>query len=444
MRLCVFNHCARIYCLTVRCDAALDDRVGLTLFALVGSAALLAVAFVSGRCRTQLGVLVGVLLAVPCILHLIRHERDVQSGIAEERDVAALHAHRCWDRQRCLHGFSVFVWQKDNSTAHNVPWWTPPADVAIAPDPDRACAVVVPRSLRKDEWRAPSWVAKLPGWRGGRNHVFIDQSDHGTTWAERRAHLGCAALAQSHMELTNYVHELDISLPLEGSRLGVGALDGLHAALAATPAASRPYWLTFRGTTYPKPGEAGSGRTSLLDLARLSTARRPVVVVEQCFRIHGIPPEQRAFCESLDRSKESAPPYLALFNSTFALVPGGRQPASFRLNEVMAAACIPVFVSGDERTSSPYVRPFDTKVDWGAISLHFPFGERAEVILATLEAIPKSKLLRMQLGVRQAWSRHFAPSRVARTFYGLVRERSYRGAGDVVGETSGGDARVVR
>ena len=424
MRLCIFGHCAHIYCITVRCDAALDDLTALTRFALAASLLLAAAAIFSIRCRAQLGMLAGTLLALLCTLHLIRQEREQQFRISEAREVAALHTHRCWDRQRCLRGFSVFVWHNGSSNHKQTPWWTPPPDIATAPSADSACAVVVQRQV--SDWQAPSWAAALPGWRDGRNHIFIDQSDQGTSWEVRRAHLGCALVAQSHMELTNYIHDLDISLPLEGSRLpgGEAALDKLHASLASTPATARPYWLTFRGTTY-----AGSGRTGLLNLSRLSTARQKVVVVEECHKVHQLH-EHRAFCASLDRGMKASPPYTVLLNSTFALVPGGRQPASFRLNEVMAAACIPVFVSGDERTSSPYVRPFNTKIDWGSISLHFAFGETAEVIHATLAALPKEKLHHMQEGVRRAWRKFLAPSRVSRTFYELVRERSVGPGGE--------------
>ena len=91
-----------------------------------------------------------------------------------------------------------------------------------------------------------------------------------------------------------------------------------------------------------------------------------------------------------------------LLNTTFALVPGGRQPASYRLNEVLAAGCIPVFVTGEaSEGATPYVRPFH--LDWGAISLHVPFGEPAEVLVATLARLSTVQILRMQNGVVRAW-----------------------------------------
>lgn len=60
------------------------------------------------------------------------------------------------------------------------------------------------------------------------------------------------------------------------------------------------------------------------------------------------PPRQeyswnKAHCESL-LEEYNTQDYKDLMNSTFALVPGGRSPATYRLGEVLSAGCIPVFV----------------------------------------------------------------------------------------------------
>ena len=419
MRLCVLEHCLRVYCLTVRCDAMLDDLEPLSIVVLCVATALIAAAAYT-RTHTP-SSLACVLLTVLSILHIVRVRRKQYQQSSEEQQALSLHAHRCWDRRRCAHGFTVFVWGAN--TTIQQPWWALPPSVRAAPSPESACAVVVPRTLqgRQDL----SWVAALPEWRGGVNHIFVDQSDIGTTWQQRRAHLGCAAIAQSHMEVRHYVHDLDISVPLKGSRMGLRALNALHSSLAATPATRRRYWLTFRGTTYVT-AQPGSGRTSLLNLSRLSTPRRPIVVAEACHKLHGEHrlPANREFCDGLDRGMVAAPPYMELFNTTFALVPGGRQPASFRLNEVLAAGCIPVFVTGEaSEGATPYVRPFD--LDWGAMSLHVPFGEPAETLVATLARLSETQILRMQNQVVSAWTKYLAPDRVGHTFYEEIEKRSY-------------------
>ena len=136
--------------------------------------------------------------------------------------------------------------------------------------------------------------------------------------------------------------------------MGVGALTQLAVTHAHTPSAVRPFFLTFRGTTYVNPEEAGAGRTRLLDLVHLSTAAKRIVVAVQCHKLHGEHklPAYSDRCRAYDKAMQLAPAYTTLLNTTFALVPGGRQPASFRLNEVMAVGAIPVFISGDKDTTS--------------------------------------------------------------------------------------------
>ena len=98
----------------------------------------------------------------------------------------------------------------------------------------------------------------MPGWNGGRNHFVINLHYFGISWLQRRRYLGCAMIGQTHMELGNYVHNFDVSVPR-----------------------GRRYWLTFKGTTY-YDGEEGSQRTSLLPLAARDTRARPVVIALQC------------------------------------------------------------------------------------------------------------------------------------------------------------------
>jgi glucuronyl/N-acetylglucosaminyl transferase EXT1 len=110
----------------------------------------------------------------------------------------------------------------------------------------------------------------------------------------------------------------------------------------------RKYWLTFQGTV--NYGGAYERRALLIPLAKQSTASRPVLIAAKCRKgddgtyaeSADISPAQCAELDWAPREK-----YLSTLNTTFALVPGGMQPASFRLDEVCAAGAIPVFVSGD-------------------------------------------------------------------------------------------------
>ena len=212
--------------------------------------------------------------------------------------------------------------------------------------------------------------------------------------------------------------------------MGVPALHKLAVTHAHIPSAMRPFWLTFRGTTYVKDREEGAGRSRLLKLANLSTAAKNIVVVEQCHKLHGLHrlAAYRERCNAYDKAMGVAPSYLTLLNSTFALVPGGRQPASIRLNEVLAAAAIPVFISGDMHTTSPYVLPFDGVLDWGKFSFHFSWDDTADEIVSALSHVDEMQLNSMQRYIRHVWKTFLQPRQSSRTFYGLLERRARRGS----------------
>ena len=80
-------------------------------------------------------------------------------------------------------------------------------------------------------------------------------------------------------------------------------------------------------------------------------------------------------------------------------------------------------MSGDRRTSSPYVRPFGEVIDWPSISLHFSW-EGARAIPAALRGISPARLAAMQRGVRAAWRAHLHPRAASRTLYALIEARA--------------------
>jgi hypothetical protein len=210
--------------------------------------------------------------------------------------------------------------------------------------------------------------------------------------------------------------------------MGLGALNQLAVTHAGTPSAVRPFFLTFRGTTYFSD-EQGAGRTRLLDLMHHNTPGKRIVVALQCHKIHGQHklPANSDRCSAYDEATRLAQGYTTLLNTTFALIPGGRQPASFRLNEVMAVGAIPVFISGDNDTTSPYVLPFDGILDWGKFSFHFSWDTPAHEIVAALLHVDAKQLTIMQKHVRQAWNDHLRPTQSSKRFYDLLERRARRG-----------------
>ena len=206
-------------CITVRCDRALEDLslwlvggiLGLMACGLVTSAALFACSRRSialQRVTAMASALLAVAaLALPVFLFVhLQRMRTLASlaAASHEQMMQRLHLHSCWDSCHTAK-FTVYVhgMRARSTRRQQPPLWLPPSSVSVAESPAEACVVVVPKSLTGNS--SLEWVAQLPGWQNGRNHIFVDQSDQGTTLHERRRWLGCAAIGQSHMELTNFV-----------------------------------------------------------------------------------------------------------------------------------------------------------------------------------------------------------------------------------------------
>jgi hypothetical protein len=110
----------------------------------------------------------------------------------------------------------------------------------------------------------------------------------------------------------------------------------------------------------------------------------------------------------------AAPPYRSLLNSTFVLVPEGRQTASYRLDEVMAAGAIPVFLS------EPFVPPFARQLRWEKMAV-FVHTDQAKQLLDILASIPPATIEAMQRQVRHAWRSVMRPGAAVRAFYSALR-----------------------
>ena len=116
-----------------------------------------------------------------------------------------------------------------------------------------------------------------------------------------------------------------------------------------------------------------------------------VVVVEKCQTRHKEHLQSRhvELCEDLQREYDKTD-YRDLMNTTFALVPAGRSPATYRLGEALSAGAIPVFIH------QHFVKPFPGKIPWSTFSFSFPAEESLRII-DTLRAVPVEKLAKMQV-----------------------------------------------
>ena len=339
-------------------------------------------------------------------------------------------------------------WMQVHGRARNYPFWNYAtkncgrnhvmvdfSDAAFPPQPN---STLPPGQIHRTEFG--TWNSSHPPG------VFIRSNYRG--WKGRSTQLGCGMLALSNTRPYHYQPTLgDVSLPLglrdRASEGGMGSAltersppAALLAALSATRALDRKYWLTFRGGVYLHP-EPGSIRQHLLyppfigDTPETSFGRpidahesadRPVAVAATCsgdgyiFAFIQRVPELRRACGEAEKRKERAPSYKQLLNTTFALVPEGRQAATYRLDEVMAAGAIPVFLS------DPFVPPFAQRVDWQAISVRAS-RERAPQLLQVLGNLTSKEIVRMQHGVRRAWRAVLEPAAASRSFYDMLRAR---------------------
>lgn len=143
----------------------------------------------------------------------------------------------------------------------------------------------------------------------------------------------------------------------------------------------------MQGTLYLS-GDGLLERTAVRNLGE--PAGSDVVVVELCQTRHNehLLPRNVDLCERLQKEYVETD-YEDLMNTTFALLPGGRSPATYRLGEALSAGAIPVFIHQN------FVKPFPDRIPWKDFSFSFP-ADAAPEILDVLRAVPEEEITKMQ------------------------------------------------
>lgn len=147
--------------------------------------------------------------------------------------------------------------------------------------------------------------------------------------------------------------------------------------------------LHAQGTVYL----GGHGSEERLSVVPLNDEEHGVVMSVHCFEVHGehLLPENLEYCQSL-RDRYDNFGYSDLMETTFALVPSGRSPGTYRLAEAMGAGAIPVIVARD------YVPPFRERIDWPSFSFTFAPDQVGPYMMDVLRAVPQAQLEEMQVG----------------------------------------------
>ncbi|CAM9527495.1 unnamed protein product [Choristocarpus tenellus] len=185
-----------------------------------------------------------------------------------------------------------------------------------------------------------------------------------------------AMFAGGNMRTCYYRPGYDISLPLPPS--GKGNLD----IYQETASPDRKYFLTFKGSFYPT-GSGHLDRTAALLLGEIATGDADVVILLRC---------KGNNCGGYEHLRPLFNSYKFndLMNTTFALVPGGRSPATYRLAEALSAGAIPVFLQVD------FVAPFMEQIPWSQFSFSFS-PDDVQNIFPTLRAVLPQQLMEMQV-----------------------------------------------
>ncbi|KAG0556237.1 hypothetical protein KC19_11G037500 [Ceratodon purpureus] len=247
-------------------------------------------------------------------------------------------------------------------------------------DPEKACFFFV---FLDTNYPWPIWPKDLPHWNGGMNHVLITYADK---WESRNPpgdSIGNASIMGTIVYQSTYRPGFDIPIPLPGKA---------HMThLQSVPILQRKYFATFRGTRYLGNFD-GAFRSS--DEFRGLHNGEDVVVATTCRqytnnKILEEHPELGIHCDE-DRELYTKFGFKDLMNTTFGLAPAGRQPASYRLIEVMSAGAIPVLITDN------YVKPLDTYIHWHDCLLEFPTSEIPRIIPALRALTTKDILYRQE------------------------------------------------
>ncbi len=261
-------------------------------------------------------------------------------------------------------------------------------------DPEKACIFFVysdTESNKNGWWWQKLHLQTLPFWNNGMNHVIITFADRWSETNPPAESIGMASIMSTELHHTAYRRGFDISIPLP--RLQQQS----PPELASVKPFQRKYFATFKGTRYLS--REGAFRSS--EAFRGMHNGKDVIVATTCLhetndKLVRWQPWKATGCEEDQRVYDSYD-FVDLLNSTFAFVPAGRSPASYRFLEVLSAGAIPVLIADD------YVRPFESLIQWERCLLQFSTHDLHR-ILPTLRSLPKEDVVDRQCYCQQVFA----------------------------------------
>ena len=309
----------------------------------------------------------------------------------------------CINRSRCMVANPyIFPTQHPNvSFRRTIYPFEIPTDL-MTDHPEEACIILTradPENLDKilDE------LNSSPHWHGGKNHVIVYDED--VNWErsllglkltfERAAKLGQTMLWSPNLYSANLRVQFDVPLALPPNNL-VGS-----DQLQQIPAHKRHFLLTFKGTSLRGP--LSYDRKALHAL--FGFEHRGVEIHITCKPNTAYQNLNSKMCieeAEHERSFDVQYSYEDLMNSTFGLVPGGRQPQTFRLLESIARGVIPVVIE-----DIPSIPPLMPIAPWHKclVRIH---DEDLQALVPMLEHIRESgQADQLRRGCIEIWESYF-------------------------------------
>ena len=345
-----------------------------------------------------------------CALLLIKayYLQSYSTRLSNTDTLPACTRYTCFNNTRCTLNRKVFVYEQANPILDKEDVGSPyygylprvpdVTDSKYTRNPKDACFFAVYIWAVEYDY---SKLPLLPYWNDGLNHIIIDFkasrfSKRGKISAEV---IGKSILAKSYMTTDYFRPNFDLAVPiLKLSRTQANIERICNSQILFHE--KRKHFLTFKGSVYLE-GTPGSYRWKLLDI----TQEEDVTIHIKCFRMHGW---HMRTCKNLDKLFRTSD-YIDLLNTTFALVPGGRQPATYRLIEALSAGAIPVFVYPDV----DWIKPYSHLIDWDKISFTFSPQEIPD-ILPKLRRLSTYRVTMMQKEVVKVYVTHFGnPTQMA-------------------------------
>jgi len=180
------------------------------------------------------------------------------------------------------------------------------------------------------------------------------------------------------------------------------------------PYDKREFFATFKGRVYQQ-GKQGDCRLDLLSLKQ----ENGIVIAPIRHRYDNYPDNMSAIFDSAERFD-----YGRLMNSSFAIVPRGRQPATYRLIECLRIGVVPIIYDSLDRL----VMPFQDLIDWNQCAI---FADTGKGVMGLEECIESTRLIStskwndMILAGCKFYENFFSShSNAAINIIGLYRQRS--------------------